>query len=487
MRICTRVYASEAELREIERLRAAAPEPGLDFERACALEDLGWGEAAAQAYVALLVDAPDHLGSLTNLGALLFDRGDFAGAEPLFARAAEAHPDEPVARFNLARLLAERDAFADARAHYEAALRLRPGWFPAHHGLMLLCERGGDEVAAQRWRRLAYGVPACFVGPYRGTHPALAILLLTSGRGGDLVAHPFLDDRIVQTYTYVAESYDPAYALPPHHVLLNGIGDADACAPALEAASRIVAASAAPVVNDPAAVLQTGRASLPGRLAGIPDVVVPAVTLLARAEAGADALIAAGLRFPLLLRAPGYHGGRHFAYAGTARDVSGVLAGLPGERVFAIAFADTRSKDGWYRKYRVLFVGGRPYAAHLAIGADWKVHYFSAGMERSAEHRAEEATFLADPAAALGARAWAAVRAAGAALGLDYGGLDFGCDARGRVVAFEANATMSVAPPPPGALFAYRRPAYERIVDAMRALLGERAERGGYAGPRRQR
>jgi hypothetical protein len=68
-----------------------------------------------------------------------------------------------------------------------------------------------------------------------------------------------------------------------------------------------------------------------------------------------------------------------------------------------------------------------------------------------------------------------------AELGLDYAGIDFALDARGDVVLFEANATMAVYPPPPGAHWDYRRPAVERIVAAVRALL---VNRGGRPVPR---
>jgi|GEM_PF-5775965 glutathione synthase/RimK-type ligase-like ATP-grasp enzyme len=63
----------------------------------------------------------------------------------------------------------------------------------------------------------------------------------------------------------------------------------------------------------------------------------------------------------------------------------------------------------------------------------------------------------------------------GRTLALDYAGVDFGIDPAGNVVVFEANATMAVFPPPEGEQWAYRRPAYDAIVAAMRALIFERA------------
>jgi hypothetical protein len=83
---------------------------------------------------------------------------------------------------------------------------------------------------------------------------------------------------------------------------------------------------------------------------------------------------------------------------------------------------------------------------------------------------------LADPRAALGARAIAALERVYDTLGLDYGGADFGFTPDGKLAVFEANATMAVFPPPGGEQWAYRRPAYEAIVAAVRAMILARAK-----------
>jgi hypothetical protein len=56
-------------------------------------------------------------------------------------------------------------------------------------------------------------------------------------------------------------------------------------------------------------------------------------------------------------------------------------------------------------------------------------------------------------------------------MGLDYGGIDFAVDAQDRLVVFEANATMSILPPPADEMWAYRRAPVERVAGAVRAML----------------
>jgi hypothetical protein len=62
-------------------------------------------------------------------------------------------------------------------------------------------------------------------------------------------------------------------------------------------------------------------------------------------------------------------------------------------------------------------------------------------------------------------------------LALDYAGIDFSLDATGRVVVFEANATMIVLPPGPDPIWDYRRAPVARVIDAVHAMVRTRAKR----------
>ena len=117
-----------------------------------------------------------------------------------------------------------------------------------------------------------------------------------------------------------------------------------------------------------------------------------------------------------------------------------------------------------------MMVDGLLYPLHLAISQNWKIHYFSADMADRAEHRAEEAEFLADMPGVLGSKAMAALQQVQASLGLDYGGIDFGLNQDGEILLFEANATMVVEQPNVDPRWDYRRAAVERIHDAVRSM-----------------
>jgi hypothetical protein len=127
------------------------------------------------------------------------------------------------------------------------------------------------------------------------------------------------------------------------------------------------------------------------------------------------------------------------------------------------------------RKYRVMFINGVAYPLHLAISADWKVHYFTAAMAAEPAFRAEEQRFLDDMATVLGERCMAALSHVQAILGLDYGGIDFGLAPDGSLLLFEANATMVINPPDADPMWDYRRPAITAALGAAGGMLVQRA------------
>jgi hypothetical protein len=223
------------------------------------------------------------------------------------------------------------------------------------------------------------------------------------------------------------------------------------------------------VINPPARVRVTGRVQNAKRLGMVPGVVTPRIDVLAQA----DVMAAPDLRFPLLLRAPGFHTGQHFHYVADRAGLAAAAA-MPGDQVLAIQYLDARGADDMVRKYRVMFIDGVVYPWHLAVSADWKVHYVTADMATNAGFRAEEARFLTDMAGVLGEPAMAALAGIAATLGLDYAGADFALAPDGSVLLFEANATMVVAPPDPDPMWDYRRPAADAVLAAVRRMLSRR-------------
>ena len=442
-----------------ESSAALAADPSLVqawIVRATALKSLCRYEEAAGDFERAAALAPERPMVLVNLGNTYAEIARLGDAERVLRQAVAMAPGSREALISLGSVLIKLDRPAEAEAPCRAALALDPGLVAAHQNLSGILARS-DPEAARFHRDAAYRRRQVFIE--QAPRPERTVLVLAAAEAANVP----LRDLIPRATTTVIRWYveyavgDPDPALAQADVVFNAIGDAD-MAPELPAAvERFL--DGRRVLNPPGRVASTRRCDLPGLLAGIPGIVVPAVM---RHESRDPA----DLSGPVLVRPIGSHGGE-----GLRRyDDAEALAGLQGGARYVTQFVDYVSPDGWYRKYRVIFVGGRPYPYHLAISRHWLVHYWTAGMEQDARRRDEERRFLANPAAAVGPVAMAALGAIGERLGLDYAGIDFGLLPDGRLVVFEANATMLVHPER-DARFAYRNPAVEAIRSAFTAML----------------
>jgi glutathione synthase/RimK-type ligase-like ATP-grasp enzyme len=471
--------AQEVQLRQLEdRLgHHAVDGAGVDveIERAVLLGALNRQQDAQQAFVDILRRAPTNFSALNEFGTLLANMGAIDAACRVYAEAIAHHPENPMGHVNLANLLLRANRHAEARAHYETVLKIDPDHAPAHQGLGAVLADNGERIAARHHFEKGFRDLAVSSLPYRGTAPPVALLQLVSSGGGNIPTAPFLDDRVFLTSVIVADYVDPAGPLPPHQLIFNAIGDADLCQPALQAAARLVERTSAPVINDPRAVMKTGRLGNSEQLRTIAGVVTPRTLAMARntlaGPDGAGSVANEGFEFPLLLRSPGYHTGRNFILVETAAGLSAAAAGLPGDDLLVIEYLDARGEDGKARKYRVMMIDGTIYPSHLAISGNWKVHYFTSDMADHSEYRREEAIFLGDMATTLGDKAMTALERIRDRLGLDYAGVDFAVGPDGDVLLFEANATMVIAPPAADERWTYRRAAIESIRDAVVAMI----------------
>jgi TPR repeat len=445
------------------------------LERARGLAATAQDDAAKAAYLELLRLDPRHFAALVELGSLALASSHRSAAHTAYLQAVQCHPDNPIGHVNLGTLHLQYGELAAAREQYQAALRIDPDCAEAHQGLARALSELGEHAAAQPHFVRGFTGRSLVLQRYRGIEPPIPVLLLVSVQLGNILVRAILDDRVFQVAALYAEFHDPQTPLPPHALVFNAIGDADLCAAALEQAQAVLKRTRAPVINAPQLVQRTGRIDNARRLADIPGVIAPVTRMVSRAILMATPK----LRFPLLLRAPGFHMGQHFLRIERWEDLARV-ATLPGEELLSIEYLDARGADGMSRKYRVMFIDGVLYPLHLAISSDWKVHYFSAAMATQQHFRDEERRFLEDMAGTLGPRTLAALTRIAAALGLDYAGIDFGVDATGSVLLFESNATMAILTPAPDPIWDYRRAPIARALAAATQMVRRRAR--GNAG-----
>jgi glutathione synthase/RimK-type ligase-like ATP-grasp enzyme len=405
----------------------------------------------------------------------LTQSGDKRSAEQLLTFRVSKQPEYFSGLPALARLYISGRRFDKARNVIDCALLADPDSARAHSELAWLYENTQrPQEAAHHWR-LAYPNGIIRRDHYMGTGVPTRVLIIMSLLPGCMYYQKFLEPRHCDITSMTIEAYTATLPLPEHDVIVMGVSDADLCAYALERAKEIIARSSAPVINRPEAVERTSRVEVSQRLAQIPGVKTPKILRMSREaiedRRGVSYPRERGFDFPFLLRSPGFQNGEHFEMVSTERHYQKAVRTLPGDELLAIEYMQTEREDGTFRKYRVFCIDGKLYPIHLAISNHWKIHYDSSVMHEREECRREEHRFLSDMRDTLGLGIMRSLHDIFETLGLDYAGIDFSIDAMGRLVVFEANATMALWKAADDEMWDYRRPAIENACKAAREMV----------------
>jgi glutathione synthase/RimK-type ligase-like ATP-grasp enzyme len=419
------------------------------------------------------------------------DRGNglAAAAHDVAAEALVLREDEParaaLALYNVATGYLMTGDMTSAAPWYRLALTLDPELVIAHQNLAAVCQRLGLYGEAEAHRNAAYSRQRVFVEPC-STAPH-RLLLLCTGQEGNIPFDALVPSHRCHRIKYFIDRAGRAedHTLPEFDLVFNVIGEPDVAAPLGERIREFAERCGRPVLNQPAAVARCARERLPDLLDGIADVVVAPCIRIARPEGYANGFAArledAGIHFPVLVRPIATHGGEGLELHQDLASLGRTLH-HSAQPHYLTRFIDTRSADGHYRKYRMIFVDRKPYPYHAAISRGWLVHYFSADMLAHPWKIAEEQRFLEDPARVLGKRAMAALCAIGMRLDLDFGGIDFTLLADERILVFEANATMLVHYERSDGPLAHKNESVGRIAAAFDALQKKVVARARAAG-----
>ena len=317
--------------------------------------------------------------------------------------------------------------------------------------------------------------------------PGLKLLALAAP--GDMSANTPLEfllqesDVALETL-YIVPGFPLPAPLPQHDVAFLAIGEADENSAALAAIESALPHWPRPVINTPSRIAALSRQRLHAALADAPGVAIPATQRVDRATlAGlaADTLSLGDLladgQFPIIARPVDSHAGRGLQKLDDGAAVRAYLGAQPEAQFYISRFIDYRGPDGLFRKYRIVFIAGRPYACHMAISNQWMIYYLNANMKESAAKRAEEARFMRDFDDDFAARHAASLGAIAARVGLDYFGIDCGETADGRLLVFEADIAMIVHAMDSVEVYPYKAPQMRKVFAAFCAMLHRRSGR----------
>jgi hypothetical protein len=371
-----------------------------------------------------------------------------------------------------------RDLHALRAAAY-ALLAREPDHREAHLRLYEVEQMLQTPVAAIAHLRAALRRSPLVVSSTSAAAADLRVLALT--RVGPWEANVPLElvvdeGRVALTRLYLSGD-EPVDALrahvPPYDVLFNTIAESDAAQPALALAGRLADALGGACINPPGVVAGLGRDRVSAAFAASTLVVAPPVLRIER-----DAIDERTVDAPIVIRPVGSQAGIGLERVDDVAALARYLLAQPAGAYYVMPFVDYRMPDGFFRKYRIVFVDGAPYACHLAISPRWMIHYYNAPMSEHAWMRDEEAAFVGDLDAVFAGPLAAALREIADAIPLDYFGIDCSIARDGRLLLFEADAAMLVHGSDPPDLYPYKRAGFERIQAALTALLERRATAG---------
>ncbi|MEM8650612.1 MAG: hypothetical protein AAGF54_08805, partial [Pseudomonadota bacterium] len=234
------------------------------------------------------------------------------------------------------------------------------------------------------------------------------------------------------------------------------------------------------VINKPQEIFGLDRDRLPAKFKEAEKLIVPDVLrcnldLIARLiqENGTEGF--ADSSFPFVIRPIGSHAGYGLKLILNTQQLCEYLTKYKFADYFISPFIDYRSFDGLFRKYRIVFIDGKAYPCHMAIGKQWKLWYMNAGMNKDEWKRKEEEAFMSDFENTFASRHQLQLDAIADAIGLEYFGIDCGVDRAGNLVVFEADNALLVHDMDPVEIYPYKRPAMHRIFDAFTKMLFEKA------------
>ena len=257
----------------------------------------------------------------------------------------------------------------------------------------------------------------------------------------------------------------------PRVPVVNFMADADVYGRGLSQATHFLRKMGTPCFNHPSAVLATTRDGVARALDGVAGLVVPRtvkVTVSTRAQLKA-AMDEAGIRFPVIVRLAGDHGGVSTARVNDDGDWEALNPlGWGGRPIYLTQYVDYADADGRYRKLRLVVVGGQVFARHQIVSDNWLVHR----RDRALGSDAEEQAFMESFDAVHKARLLPMVQAVAKRLGLDYFGMDVSLRPDGSVLLFEANATMNLLSATTDEGPAWTA-AVKAATEALYALLGQ--------------
>jgi len=334
----------------------------------------------------------------------------------------------------------------------------------------------------------ALGLERLYRSPCASVPPRLRVLKLAAPieMGGNTPIDFILEGSDVELSTlYIVPGTPLPDPLPAHDVAFVSVPDSEAGRPVLAEIDRLIPHWPRPLLNLPSRIPNLNRDELYSLLKPISGLYIPMTARLARAQLAdighgripLEGILTDGV-YPLIVRPIDSHAGRGLAKLESPADIDSYLASHPEDFFFISRYIDYSSADGLFRKYRIVYIDGKPYACHMAISEQWKIWYLNANMAASSAKREEEKRFMLEFSQGFGPRHGAALDEIARKIRLEYFAIDCAETKTGELLIFEAGNTMIVHNMDPPTVYPYKIPQMNKVFEAFIAMLDKYAKVG---------
>jgi hypothetical protein len=352
--------------------------------------------------------------------------------------------------------------------------------------LSLIAQLLGDKESGLAIQDEILASHQLFRSPCAVQAPRLRVLALAAATdmGSNTPIEFLLEQSGIELMTlYVIPQVELSASLPDHDVAIVIASDSEECRDALRKIDVMASRWPRPLLNPPRLVGNLDRDKLHRLLDGTDGLEIPTTAGVTREQlcevsqsAAALTNIAAGLAFPVIVRPRGSHAGAGLAKIDDAAAMARYLGERHEQEFFISRFVDYSGDDGLFRKRRIVFIDGQPYACHMAVADRWDIWYLNAGMSASASKRLEEETFMRTFDVGFARRHQTALAGLATRIGLDYFTVDCAETKSGSLLIFEADNTAIVHDMDSPELFPYKAPQMRKVFDAFAAMLERRAQ-----------
>jgi hypothetical protein len=265
-------------------------------------------------------------------------------------------------------------------------------------------------------------------------------------------------NRLSDRFNFISafpDALEARKAAPRPQLVLNNIVNAELLSGAggenlKRDVSEFVESFGAPILNHPIRAAQATRQRMAFSLKGLKDVVAPNTMRFIARKSDIDFQVDAlrtQLKYPLIIRTTTAQSGAAMVKLDGPTELRSELLMRDGREVYAHAFVENRGDFGLYRKFRAGIVGEKIIPFWVDFSDDWKVGGRLAPARKAFYRkrrflREVERELMTVPNSVLTDHVLSALADIRERAPLDIFGIDFDVTADGKVLFFEANATM---------------------------------------------